>query len=221
MVHRRELNGSPIVLGNQGDLYGNAMTWWDHETGSIWSQPRGEAILGPLTGTRLEPLPSTLTTWSAWQEAHPETLALDVRGWATGFDLEDMTVVVEVDSEAVSYDIPALRRIGVVNDVVGGIEVAVVIDPKDENRWAVFSRRLESQVVELANVDGQLVDTVSGTTFDPFRGNGLAGPLADRTLDRLPAFTSFPNDFWTFYPEGRRWPEPEASRAEGHHPVWT
>jgi hypothetical protein len=39
MVHRRELNGTVLVLGNQGALWGNAMTWWDHGTGSIWSQP--------------------------------------------------------------------------------------------------------------------------------------------------------------------------------------
>ena len=84
MVHRRELDGAAVVLGNQGHLFGNAMTWWDHETGSIWSQPRGEAILGPLTGARLELWPSTLTTWDAWRTAYPETRALDVPGWATG-----------------------------------------------------------------------------------------------------------------------------------------
>ena len=75
MVHRRELNGTVLVLGNQGALWGNAMTWWDHNTGSIWSQPIGEAILGPLKGARLELFPSTLTTWQSWLEAHPESLA--------------------------------------------------------------------------------------------------------------------------------------------------
>lgn len=47
MVHRRELDGAEIVFGNQGALYKDAMTWWDHDTGSVWSQPTGEAILGP------------------------------------------------------------------------------------------------------------------------------------------------------------------------------
>ena len=75
MVHRRELDGEEVIFGNQGALWGNAMTWWDHDTGSIWSQPLGEAILGPRKGERFELLPSTLTTWEAWQSAHPETLA--------------------------------------------------------------------------------------------------------------------------------------------------
>jgi hypothetical protein len=206
MVHRRELNGSPIVLGNQGDLWGNAMTWWDHETGSIWSQPLGEAIAGPLAGTQLELLPSSLTTWEAWKVSYPDTLALDVAGWATGFDLADMSIVVDRGTEAASYLIPALRERGVVNDVVGGWEIAVVIDPDDDQRWAVFSRRIDGGVVELEVRNGELVDIGSGTVFDPFIGRGVSGPLADQTLDRVPGFTAFRTDYVTFFPSGKTWP---------------
>ena len=207
MVHRREIDGVEIVLGNQGALWGNAMTWWDHDTGSIWSQPLGEAILGPRKGERLELMPSTLTTWAAWQAAHPETFALDVHAWATGgFHLEDMSVVVDLGAEAASYRIPPLRDVGVVNDVVAGIEIAVVIDPGDAQRWAVFSRRLDDAVVDLAMADGLLVDTTTGTVFDPFLGLGRSGPLGDEDLNKLPAFTAFPSDVGTFFPDGRTWP---------------
>ena len=207
MVHRRELNGTVLVLGNQGALWGNAMTWWDHSTGSIWSQPLGEAILGPLKGERLELFPSTLTTWQSWLGAHPESLALDVHAWRTAFDLDDMAVVVDLGTESVAYRIPALREVGLVNDVVSGLEIAVVIDPTDAARWAVFSRRLDSTVVALELTDQGLVDTVSGTVFDPFLGIGRSGPFADQVLDKLPGFTSFPSDYLTFFPEGRTWPE--------------
>ncbi len=207
MVHRRELNGTVLVLGNQGALWGNAMTWWDHGTGSIWSQPIGEAILGPMKGAQLELFPSTLTTWQSWLEAHPESLALDVHAWRTAFYLEDMAVVVDLGTDSVAYRIPALRDVGVVNDVVSGLEIAVVIDPDDAARWAVFSRRLDSTVVELELTNEGLVDTVSGTVFDPFLGTGQSGPFADQTLDRLPGFTSFPSDYLTFFPEGQTWPE--------------
>ena len=83
MVHRRDLNGEKPVFGNQGALWGNAMTWWDHGTGSVWSQPLGEAILGPRKGDRLELFPSSMTTWGAWRDAHPDTLVLSTD---TGFD---------------------------------------------------------------------------------------------------------------------------------------
>ncbi len=207
MVHRRELNGTVLTLGNQGALWGNAMTWWDHDTGSIWSQPLGEAILGPRKGERLELFPSTLTTWEAWLGAHPESLALDVHAWRTAFDLADMAIVVDLGTETVAYRIPALREIGVVNDVVAGLEIAVVIDPNDAARWAVFSRRIDNAVVDLAMTPDGLVDTVSGTVFDPFLGIGRSGSLADQTLNRLPGFTSFPDDYVTFFPDGRIWPE--------------
>ena len=207
MVHRRELNGTVLVLGNQGALWGNAMTWWDHSTGSIWSQPLGEAILGPLKGERLELFPSTLTTWQSWLGAHPKSIALDVHAWRTAFDLDDMAVVVDLGTESVAYRIPALREVGLVNDVVSGLEIAVVIDPTDAARWAVFSRRLDSTVVALELTDQGLVDTVSGTVFDPFLGIGRSGPFADQVLDKLPGFTSFPSDYLTFFPEGRTWPE--------------
>jgi hypothetical protein len=206
MVHRRQLDDTTLVLGNQGDLWDNAMTWWDHDTGSVWSQPLGEAILGPRRGEQLELVPSTLTTWQAWQTAHPETLALDVHAWATGFHLEQMAVVVDLDTEAAAYDIPALREVGVVNDVVAGIEIAVVIDPSDPERWVVFSRRLDTALVELELTEHGLRDTVSGTMFDPFLGVGRSGPLADQTLGRLAAHTSFPADFLTFFPDGKTWP---------------
>ncbi len=51
-----------------------AMTWWDHDTNSIWSQPWGRAIRGELKGIELFLLPSELTTWGSWKAEHPDTL---------------------------------------------------------------------------------------------------------------------------------------------------
>ena len=76
MVHRREIKWEELIFGNQGALFRNAMTWWDHDTGSVWSQTLGEAILGPLAGKQLEPVPSTLTLWVAWRRVWPGTLVL-------------------------------------------------------------------------------------------------------------------------------------------------
>ena len=209
MVHRRELDSTAIVLGNQGDLFGNAMTWWDHETGSVWSQPLGEAIMGPRKGATLELYPSTLTTWAAWLEAHPGTEALDVRGWATGFHLEDMVVVVDRGQEAAAYRIPQLRLAGLVNTAVGGLDIAVVTDPYDPARWAVFSRRLDNVTVELEWTTDGLTDKATGTIFDPVSGRGVSGPLSSQSLDRVPGFTAFPEDFLTFFPDGEVWPNRE------------
>jgi len=205
MVHRRQVDGEEIVFGNQGALWGNAMTWWDHDTGSVWSQPLGEAILGPRTGEQLELLPSQLTRWGPWRSEHPETLALDAPGGFDRFALEQMALVVDFGTEVAAYPVTRLRDAGVVNDVVAGVEVAVLIDPTNDQRWAVFSRRLDDAVVELTVVDDRLFDAASGTSFDPVRGIGTGGTLDGQILDLLPAFTSFPNDVLTFWPDARFW----------------
>lgn len=205
MVHRRSIDGEATAFGNHGALFGNAMTWWDHPTGSVWSQPTGTAIMGPLAGETLDLLPSTLTTWVAWKAAHPLTLALDVNGWETRFRLEKMAIVVDLGLEAVAYPTLPLRDVGVVNDVVADIPIAVVIDPTDPQRWAVFSRVLDGATVDFAFVDEVLTDVVTGSTFDPFIGVGRTGALGDQQLDKLGAFTVFPRDFPTFYPEGTIW----------------
>lgn len=88
----------------------------------------------------------------------------------------------------------------------GGVEIAVVVDPEDPARWAVFSRRLDDSAVILEVAPQGLIDKASGTSFDPFIGRGISGPLEDQMLDRLPAFTAFPDDYLAFYPDGRIWP---------------
>ncbi len=78
LAHDRRLDGTTITFGNQGALYKGAMTWYDHDTGSIWAQPYGQAIAGPRAARTLARIPAQLTTWGEWQSAHPDTLALSV-----------------------------------------------------------------------------------------------------------------------------------------------
>lgn len=204
MVHRREIDGREIVLGNHGALWGNAMTWYDHETGSIWSQPLGEAILGPLTGTKLDLLPSTLTRWQDWTEAHPDSFALDAPSSRDGVDLQAVAVVVELNGESLAFPISRVRTGGVANADVGGVPVAVTSSEVDNN-WAVFSRRLDGRIVELAVVDQVLVEVDGDGRWDRVTGFGLGA--TPENLDLLPGFTSFPADYRTFYPDGAIWPE--------------
>ena len=207
MVHRRTIEGEEVLFGNQGALWGNAMTWFDHDTGTIWSQPLGEAIVGPLKGTSLDLLPSTLTEWGEWKRLHPDTKALVAPGEPTRFSLQQMSIVVVFGDDSAAYPVADLTDVA--NDSVGGIPIAVVIEHNDSESWTVFSRTLDDDViVELTLTEaGTLLDTVTGTTFHISRGTGISGPLAEQTLDQLPGFTSFAKDYFTFYPNGRVWPE--------------
>ena len=192
LVHHRVVGAQVLDFGVQGGFYRNAMTWFDLGTESIWSQPLGLAIGGPRSGDRLELLPSQFTTWRAWREARPETTTIAVDGDVTGFDLGELFVVVDLDTEVRGYPVSDLRMVGAVNDVIAGQELAVVIDPRNDQRWAVFSRRIGGTVVELELDDDQLVDIESGSTFDPATGVGRSGPLASSSLAPLPALVSLP-----------------------------
>ena len=206
MVHRRQIDGTELVLGNHGALWGNAMTWWDTDTGSVWSQPIGEAILGPRAGERLELLPSTLSTWADWKAEHPETFALDVSSGDDGFDLEVMAIVVELGPESVAVPVTELRDTPVVNHVVNDVPIAVVLQPETDT-WSVFSRQLDDETIELQLIDGALVEVGGERRFDPTRGLAVDGGDAGvgENLDLLPGFTSFPNDYVTFFPDGTFW----------------
>ena len=202
MVHRRQVEGETLVFGVHGALWGNAMTWWDHDSGSIWSQPLGEAIVGPRTGQTVELFPSVFTTWGAWREAHPDTVALRAPGGASGFRLEEFLLVIDLAGETVAYRATDVQEVGVINDVVGGAPLALIADPTDKQRWAVFSRQLDDRVIELIQ-DGETIrDVETGTSWDPVRGIALEGELAGEVMATLPGFTSFPGDFDTFWPEG-------------------
>lgn len=198
MVHRREIDGRPVVFGNQGDLWMNAMTWFDHDTGSVWSQPTGEAILGPLAGTTLELLPSTLSTWSDWRERFPATLALEASSSDNRFSIELMAVVVVIGEESVAIPFVDLREREFLSTELSGEPILVVADPQLD-RWAAYSRLVDGEELDLEVVGAEIIDSDSGRRWSAALGAPLSGQAP---LDRVPSFSSFASDYRQFYPDG-------------------
>ena len=132
LVHDRRVDGAALTLGNQGALYKGAMTWYDHDTGSIWSQPLGAAIAGEKAGTELSLLPSQLTQWSRWVSAHPDTVALNVGESGAAFRGNrpgaDHVVGVVIGQTAAAWPYDSLTPGEVIEGVVAGIPVALWID---------------------------------------------------------------------------------------------
>ena len=56
-------------------LYRSNKVMYDRKTETLWSQLRGEPILGELVGSgiKLEYFPVALTTWGEWLAEHPDT----------------------------------------------------------------------------------------------------------------------------------------------------
>ncbi len=76
VVYNRELEGETLLFGNTSALYQSDLVMYDHQTGSYWFQTAGEAVVGSLTGSRLDLLPATTMSWGGWKQLYPETRLL-------------------------------------------------------------------------------------------------------------------------------------------------
>ncbi len=81
-VHR-EVGGKVSEFGVSGLLYNSDLVFYDRATYTLWDQIEAQGIVGPLTGTKLKLIPVSMTRWSKWKAAHPDTLVLSPD---TGFD---------------------------------------------------------------------------------------------------------------------------------------
>ena len=129
LIHDRRVDDTTAVFGNQGALYQGAMTWFDHETGSIWSQPLGTALAGPRFGATLNLMPSQLTTWREWVKAHPETSVLTVTHPSPPFQGrrpgQDHVVGVIIGDDAAAWPYSWLAAGNVVNATVGETPITI------------------------------------------------------------------------------------------------
>lgn len=124
---------------------------YDKGSESLWSQLKGEAVSGPLTGTKLEILPSTLTSWKKWREAYPETQVLSFdTGYSRNYDSDpylsyykqqkgfrsffklgpnekekELVVGIVVDGVARAYPLEKLKKAGVRKDYIAGKELTL------------------------------------------------------------------------------------------------
>jgi len=165
MVFATNVQDTALVLGVSGLLYNSDMLLYDRNTESLWSQILAAAVSGPLAGTRLPQIPVRHTSWSAWRDAHPDTLVLSTE---TGFrrdygrspyggyertprlffdvankaprDYHPKALVmgIEVDGAHKAYPFEELERHGDgrFEDTVNGRAVTIVWDGEHDSAWA-------------------------------------------------------------------------------------
>lgn len=72
----RRVDGEETRFGVSGLLWKSNLVMYDELTESRWSQVAATAIRGEKAGTRMDLVPSTITTWGEWRDAHPDTEVL-------------------------------------------------------------------------------------------------------------------------------------------------
>ncbi len=207
LVHDRRIDGRPYRFGNHGALYENALTWYDHETRSLWSQPSGAALMGPLVGVRLDMLPARLATWGEWKRERPDTLVLAT---GLGSDSEERTnpladspeafvVGVAVAGGAKGYPLDVIADV-VVNDEVRGVPVLVYARDGGASIH-VFDRRVSGTPLVFEWAGDQLRDRQTRSLWDAATGEAVEGRWEGAALRELPYGTAFEWAWRAFYPD--------------------
>ncbi len=206
MVHDRRVNGDTFVFGNQGGLFRNAMTWFDHETESVWSQVWGQSIAGPLKGTTLDLIPAAIVPWETWKTEHPNTVALinDKTGLFSRKERprDGWVIGITIGEHQKAFYYKALTEVGVLNDFVGPYPVALYADAETRNVRA-YLREVDDQVLTLAlSEDGkQLIDDETGTKWSIAQGIGQSGEFEGKNLLLIPYLSSFDWAWLDFHPD--------------------
>ena len=118
----RRIDQGTLSFGVSGKLRNSDMIMYDRETESWWQQAIGEAIVGDLTGTELETLPSWMESWDAFATRNPDGLVMEQPAFRRDYGANPY---VRYDSshrpflysgEMPPHDIPALARVVRVGD---------------------------------------------------------------------------------------------------------
>lgn len=118
----RRTDAGVLTFGVSGKLRNSDMIMFDRETESWWQQAIGEAIVGDLTGTALQTLPSWMESWSEFEARNPDGWIMAEPDFPRNYGANPY---VQYDSsnrpflysgEMPPHDIPALARVVRVGD---------------------------------------------------------------------------------------------------------
>lgn len=207
----------------------NALVMYDHQTDSLWSHFTGDAIVGPLAGTKLEILPALQTTWERWRGLHPDTLVLDKGAgeyrddsYDSYYESDDAGSIGEtrednrllrkefvlglvVNGEAKAYAFPDLKDHPVVNGSVGGKDVVVTFDPESAT-GGTFSRNVAGRTLTFLPFESTdsnmplMVDRETGSQWLLHTGEAIGGTLKGTKLEALNSNYAFWFAWKDWYP---------------------
>ena len=156
IVFEREFGGVVYDFGVSGLLRKSDLVMFDRQTESWWQQFTGEAIVGELTGTLLDIVPTSIVSWDDFKATYPDgqVLSRDTgfnrrygQNPYTGYDTTggqpflfrgdldgrlppvERIAAVELNGETVAYPFSLLEEQIVVHDTVGGEPIVVFFQP--------------------------------------------------------------------------------------------
>lgn len=214
-------DGSQFTFGTSGLLYRSNKLMYDRETFTLWGNLTGEPVVGKMatSGLHLKILPMTLTSWSEWKKAHPDTRVLhldDSYGkrwnyrylpgladrarqgvsfpvWNKSKILKDKEEIygIRIGDHAKAFVIESLLKQRIVHDRIGDVPIVLIIDPESET-----VRVYRSGSLSLSLVSGVIKDG-SGRVYQPQEDALVSG---ETKLERIPGHVSWWFAWYGFFP---------------------
>ena len=229
----RASDGETYTFGSSGFLFRSNKLMYDRQTRTLWNQLTGEPVLGELVATdvQLSLLPVVISSWSAWQAQHPDTLVLSLETgferyyfpgaaygdyfssgatmfpvWQRGDELaaKDRIYALRVGGIPKAYPLARLVEEEVVNDSIGATNLVLIA-----TRGRVMVNGVSLQA-------GNVTYDAGGEVRAFLRGDEAFSPgtTPDAVVDERGLE-------WTVTEEGLRSPDGElAPRLSGHLSYW-
>jgi hypothetical protein len=248
IVFDATVNGQPLDFGTTGRLRFSNLLMYDRQTESWWQQASGEAVIGELAGTQLAFLPANIISWAEARARYPEAQVLSRKtGYSRNYgqnpyvgydninsspflfsgDTPDQlpamarVITVALNDEAVAYPNAVLQEAGVINDTVGGVDIAVfwqaglasalddsdIAAGEDVGANGAFARELNGQTLTFAQNGATFKDEQTGSTWNIF-GEATAGELAGEVLTPVVKVDHFWFSWAAFRPDTRIYQQP-------------
>jgi hypothetical protein len=199
-------------------LWEGSLIMVDSETGSLWSHILGQAMRGPLVGTKLEQIPSVMTDWGEWKETHPKTTLVMMQRVSNSYvrTMHDpdggLLIGLPTREGAKSWSFAELHDNPPVNDTVGGVPVVVSLG-RESFAATIFDRRIDDKTLTFDLVDDKIVDKETDSVWNLISGRAESGELEGQQLKQLPGIVS-DSAVWSLYYESALPQDSEASGPE-------
>jgi len=218
IAFKRTIDGQVAEFGTSGKLWNANLVMYDTLTDSYWSQVSGKAIVGELTGTKLERIPIDTVRWKDWLASHPNTEVLSTdTGFFRSYGADPYGSVVDFDlsgyygSAGVGFGVGATDPRLHAKALIHGVEIGNT--PKAYPREEVKKAGLVNDVIEgkeilaLYNPDTGVVK-IFDRTFD--------GEVLEFEIQNGKLFDSLGNE-WDF--DGQS-PAGELTRIDDTFGFW-
>jgi hypothetical protein len=199
----------------------------DEETGTWWQQVTGEAILGPLKGTRLKQVIHDELPFSTWKSEQPYGRVLRPdpavaakyapADWdermarfptAIPSSPEDvlppreLIIGIEIEGASKAYPLALLQKQSPVLDQLGNVPIVIVVG-EDKKSVRAFDRRVDGATVEFFIKTNssplRMLDSQTGSEWS-FAGKATEGKLTGKNLTKIPVLADYWFDWKAYHP---------------------